>query len=233
MNNSNPQSGIWAVIPVKQFDRAKQRLSPVLDAGERCRLSRVMLEDVLDAVSKASLLDGVLVVTCERGAKELADTFAAGVLIEAASCGLCEAVKTAGCHLVAEGCSGMMVIPGDVPLISAEEIDRVVSNHGMTPAVTLVPAWDGDGTNALLFTPVDVISLHFGENSFFAHKNAALEAGLEPRVLTSLGLALDLDAPGDLATFLARHSTTRTAKYLEEIHVSERFETSPQTPELK
>ncbi len=195
----------------------------MLDADERRQLSHAMLEDVVDAVSKASLLGGVLVVTCERDAMDLAETFGASVLIETTSCGLCEAVKTAGCYLDAEGHSGMMVIPGDVPLISAEEIDRVVSNHGKAPAVTLVPAWDGRGTNALLSTPADVISLHFGENSFFAHKNAALEAGLEPNVITSLGLALDLDVPGDLAALLERHSATRTAKYLEEICVSERL----------
>ncbi len=186
-----------------------------------------MLGDVLGAVSRASLIGGVLVVTCERDAMDLAETFGAEVLDEKTSTGLCKTVQAAGRYLDARGCAGMIVVPGDVPLLVTEEIDRVVSNHGAAPALTLVPSRDGRGTNALLSTPTDVISLHFGENSFSAHLDAALKAGLRPQVVPSLGLSLDLDAPHDLLAFLARHSATRTAKYLAEIHVSKRFGTSP------
>ena len=41
---------VWAVVLVKPFRLAKQRLAGVLDAGERSELARVMLEDVLTAV---------------------------------------------------------------------------------------------------------------------------------------------------------------------------------------
>ncbi|MBC8240649.1 MAG: 2-phospho-L-lactate guanylyltransferase [Alphaproteobacteria bacterium] len=223
MNRTKLAQGIWAVVPVKQFDQAKKRLSPVLNADERRRLSRVMLADVLDALSKVSGIDGVLVVTCEPDAMELARTFGAEVLQEMTSCGLCEAVAMAGRYLDSRGCAGMISIPGDVPLLNVEEIERIILSHGAAPAVTVIPAWDGGGTNALLCTPADVISLHFGENSFSAHKDAVRMAGLEPMVIPSLGLALDLDVADDLPTFLERDAATRTARYLNEIRVMERF----------
>ncbi|MBT4891276.1 MAG: 2-phospho-L-lactate guanylyltransferase [Rhodospirillales bacterium] len=233
MKHSVSQQGIWAVVPVKSFDQAKKRMSSVLSADERRQLSRAMLGDVLEATSQASSLSGVLVVTCEIEAMELAKAFGASVLSETTSSGLCEAVSNAGQHLNAQGLSGMISIPGDVPLVCADEIDRVIHNHGTAPAVTLVSAWDGGGTNALVSTPADAISLHFGENSFRAHKDAAIKAGLEPTVISSPGLELDLDTPDDLVAFLERNSNTRTAKYFEEIHVAERFDDHHQKLKLR
>ena len=45
-------SDIWAVIPVKEFDGAKHRLSGLLSPPERRLLAETMLTDVLDAVAE-------------------------------------------------------------------------------------------------------------------------------------------------------------------------------------
>jgi len=223
-NHHKNQKGIWAVIPVKRFDQAKKRLSPLLNADERRQLSRVMLGDVLSAVSQSRHLSGIVVVTCNREAMEMAHAHGAEVLAEDASHGLCEAVASAGQYLKSRGCAGMISIPGDVPLVSSDDIDHVILSHGTAPAVTLVPAWDGGGTNVLVCTPADVIELHFGENSSSAHKAAADKAGLSPKAMSSPSLELDLDTPNDLYAFLERGSHTNTARYLNSII---------QAPELK
>ena len=44
-------SDIWAVIPVKEFDGAKHRLSDLLSPPQRRRLAETMLTDMLDAVA--------------------------------------------------------------------------------------------------------------------------------------------------------------------------------------
>ena len=44
---------IWAIVPVKNLARAKQRLAGLLDAVERQRLGLAMLEDVLKALAGA------------------------------------------------------------------------------------------------------------------------------------------------------------------------------------
>lgn len=233
MNQGNSRHGIWAVVPVKRFDRAKRRLSLVLNSDERRRLSLAMLDDVLDAVSNSSRLSGFVVVTCEREAMGLAENYRAEVLSEKSSRGLCQAVATAAEYLDARGCAGMIYIPGDVPLAGAEEIDRVIFNHRPAPAVTLVPDWDGGGTNALLCSPVDAVSPQFGENSFSAHQDATRKAHMEPTVVPAPGLELDLDTPNDLRAFLERGSNTRTARYLEEIRLAERLDADRRVRELK
>ena len=45
-------TGVWAVVPVKELEGAKQRLSSCLSPEERRSLATVMLEDVLDAVER-------------------------------------------------------------------------------------------------------------------------------------------------------------------------------------
>ena len=65
-------TGIWAVIPVKEVEGAKQRLASALSPEERRALATIMLEDVLEAVSAVRELAGVLVVTVDPAATSLA-----------------------------------------------------------------------------------------------------------------------------------------------------------------
>jgi 2-phospho-L-lactate/phosphoenolpyruvate guanylyltransferase len=51
VTSRTPLGGAWAVIPVKRFDQAKQRLSQVLDSTGRAALAAAMLGDVLEQLS--------------------------------------------------------------------------------------------------------------------------------------------------------------------------------------
>ena len=55
-------SDIWAIIPVKELDGAKDRLSDLLSPPQRRRLAETMLTDVFDAISGSRLLAGVVIV---------------------------------------------------------------------------------------------------------------------------------------------------------------------------
>ena len=70
-------SDIWAVIPVKEFDDAKDRLSGLLSPQERRILAETMLTDMLDAVAGSRLLAGVLIVTLDPGATALGEKIGA------------------------------------------------------------------------------------------------------------------------------------------------------------
>ena len=65
-------SGILAVVPVKEFEGAKQRLSSCLSPEERRALATTMLEDVLDARERGRDLAGLIVVTVDPVATSLA-----------------------------------------------------------------------------------------------------------------------------------------------------------------
>ena len=57
-----------AVLPVKHFDDAKQRLDRALNAGTRRALAEAMVCDVLHALRRSTRIDAVIVVTGEHAA---------------------------------------------------------------------------------------------------------------------------------------------------------------------
>ena len=61
-----------AVLPVKRFDRAKQRLSAGLAGASREVLAEAMVRDVLGALARVRALYAIVVVTGEPRAQALA-----------------------------------------------------------------------------------------------------------------------------------------------------------------
>lgn len=206
--------GLWAVVPVKPFAQAKQRLSGRFSAAERAALAACMLRDVLGALAATPALAGCLVVTADEEAAALARTLGATVLSEPEPAGLNEAVFAAAAWLQRQGASAMLVVPGDAPGVTAEEIMRLAETHARGAAVALVPAHDEGGTNALLLSPPTRLMPAFGEGSFGRHLRAARAAGLAPQVLPLSGLGLDLDHPQDLGRFAQAPSPTHTWRWL-------------------
>jgi len=207
---------IWAVLPIKRTDRAKQRLSPVLTRKQRQSLALLMMQDVLDALIAARGLEGIMVVTEDPSATAIAGRAGCRVVADGADSGHTAAVTTAGTILRTENKSGLLTIPGDVPLVTAAEIEALLAAHATPPAFTIAPAHDDLGSNAILLTPPDAVKLRFGKDSFRWHLAAARAAGLVPRVLRLRGLGCDLDAPTDLERFMTMDGITRTRLYLQE-----------------
>ena len=204
---------MWIVVPVKRFSNAKTRLASLLSAAERESLAQAMLNDVLSALGQSRLVAGVLVVSREVRARYMAER-AGGLFLEESGSGLSAAVTQGGHWLAVHGQRDMMMLPGDVPLVSAQEIDRVITAHRGAPAVTMVPDREHDGTNALAVNPTDVMSFAFGSGSFAKHRQAAEAAGITPSVVQLPGLALDIDNPIDLQTLLTYDSETESLAYL-------------------
>src|SRR5947209_6154116 len=61
-----------AVVPVKSFSSAKQRLSHGLASGARRSLAQAMFSDVLGALRRARALDAIAVVTGDISAEAIA-----------------------------------------------------------------------------------------------------------------------------------------------------------------
>jgi 2-phospho-L-lactate/phosphoenolpyruvate guanylyltransferase len=217
-------SGVWAVVPVKQFDGAKQRLSSALSPDERRLLATTMLEDVLNAVSAVKTLAGMLVVTVDPAATSLATRYGARVVTEGARDGHTGAVTAAARLLVREGQTGMMTMPGDIPRLSSEEIAATFAAHRAAPAFTIVPAHDDLGSNTIICSPPDAVPLRFGEDSFYPHLDAARVRGIEPLIVRHPGIGMDIDNPVDLVTFLRMSPPvrTRTRAFLEQSGIASR-----------
>ncbi|MBM3647196.1 MAG: 2-phospho-L-lactate guanylyltransferase [Alphaproteobacteria bacterium] len=209
---------IWAIVPIKELDGAKQRLAPLLSPAQRRALIEVMMGEVLEAAAGAKSLAGIMVVTLDPQATALARRLGARVVTDGARDGHTGSV-TAGLRLLArEGRGGMLTLPADIPAVTAEEIDRVVAAHRPAPSFTISPAHDDLGSNTVICSPPDAVPLRFGDNSYFPHLDAARRCGIEPVIVRQPGIAMDIDHPVDLAMFLALPQSigTRTRAFLEE-----------------
>jgi 2-phospho-L-lactate guanylyltransferase len=205
---------IWAVVPVKGGAGAKQRLGDAVAPDLRRRLALAMAEDVLAALAAAPGLRGIMVVTADAAARALAERYGTQVLTEGAEAGQTGAVAAAARTLAREGRGAMLTIPGDVPLITPEEVARILAAHDRVPDFVIAPAHDERGSNAILCAPPEAVPLTFGNDSFRPHLAAARRAGLEPKILHLPGIGLDIDNPADLAAFLKIPSRTRARAVL-------------------
>jgi 2-phospho-L-lactate guanylyltransferase len=211
-------SAIWAVVPVKDTATAKQRLTSALPQKLRSELALAMLEDVLAALAQARGLTGIMVVTIDKTAQRLARRYGATISTHACRDGHTAAVMGAARSLARRG-EAMLTIPGDVPLATAAEIERVIDTHQSGSRFVIVPARDELGSNAILAAPADAVLLRFGENSFFPHLDAARRCGIAPVVLSLPGIGLDIDTPNDLAAFLAQPSNTHARALVDRIGI--------------
>jgi 2-phospho-L-lactate guanylyltransferase len=206
----------WAIVPVKRLSQAKRRLAPVLPAEARRRLVLAMLADVLGAVAKVEGIDRVLVVTPDARVAEVAREAGATVLAEPRTAGLNAAV-TAGLAWAQEhGAGEALVLPADVPLATAAELDRIVKREadGARARVVLVPSHDGEGTNALLVSPPGLLRPSFGAGSFLKHLGQAVARKADVEILQPPGLAADVDTPRDLDRLMAAKGSAAAYAFL-------------------
>src|SRR5690348_10510844 len=124
---------VWAVLPVKRLDVAKQRLAPVLSNAERMMLARTMLHDVLLTLAATPELRGIVVVSSDRMAEELARQFDARVASDLSETGVNEAVRQGMKFLNPN--AAPLVVPADVPFATVGEMQTVIANLREYPVV--------------------------------------------------------------------------------------------------
>ena len=197
---------VAALMPVKGFRNAKQRLSPVLSCAARELLAEAMFRDVLRQVRLARGLAGTFVVTGDDTVGAIASAAGAEVIREKVENGETLAVDFARAELKRAGCESVLIIPGDMPLVRASDFEYVIAQvpiDAAAPFALLVPSHDRLGTNALLLAPPDVIKLRFGYDSFTFHLSQLTAQGLPARFIENENIALDIDEPRDLERFLS------------------------------
>jgi 2-phospho-L-lactate guanylyltransferase len=216
------EADIWAVIPVKETAGAKERLGVAVPRHLRAGLALAMLEDVLAAVAQARGLAGIAVVTLDPAAQALAQRHGARILTDDGRCGHTAAVAAAARTLAAEGRSGMLQMPGDIPLVGAAEISLLLAMRRSAPSFTIAPSHDDFGSNAVLVCPPTAVPLTFGDDSFFPHLRTALACGIKPLIVRQHGIGHDIDRPEDLAAFAQLRSPTRAQAYLDRHGLAQR-----------
>jgi 2-phospho-L-lactate guanylyltransferase len=212
---------IAALLPVKGFRNAKQRLTPLLNSAAREVLAEAMFRDVLRQVRAARGLAGIFVVTGDDKVASIAALAGAEVIRERGENGETAAVDFARRKMKNGGCEAALILPGDMPLVRASDIEQILAQVSMdaaAPFALLVPSHDRKGTNALLLAPPDIIKLRFGYDSFTYHMSQVTAQGLPIRFIENEHIALDIDEPKDLERFLSYEydgaESTQTARSL-------------------
>ena len=214
---------MWAVIPFKRIQHAKQRLAPILSSEERKFLSLKMLEDVLEAATASEVFAGILVATnCEEAVPIIRRK---GILHLQTSeeLGLNHAAGEASIWLLNKNIDAMCLFPADIPLAKASEFAHLVSCHSDPRGMTIVPSHDKGGTNCLILSPPNLLPFCFGADSYAKHLRQVLKLNLSCRTKFSEGISLDVDTPSDLRAISMRPTRTLTQNYLEKIRIHSRF----------
>lgn len=201
---------VWAIVPVKPFNRAKSRLADVLLPEQRELLAAELLVRTVKLLLPLPQIRGVLVISRDTKALAMARELGAQTVQESGAPELNNALYRAAHPLRFWGADAALVVPADIPLLSAGDISEVVKMGQYTNSVVIVPDRHEHGTNLLLVHPPGLIPYSFGINSFAEHQRLAHEAGASVLVHRSERAALDLDTAEDLDGYL------ELAKTLEE-----------------
>jgi 2-phospho-L-lactate guanylyltransferase len=193
-----------AILPVKRFAHAKQRLGASIADPLRMRLAHAMVSDVLVAVGQAASIERAIVVTSEPAVTREARAQGALVLDDAQQAGQSAAVSIGVARALSDGYERVLCIPGDCPALEPGELDRLLVAAGDEAEVVVVPDRHGTGTNGLLLRPPDVIVPSFGPGSCERHRALAQAAGAGCRLEHPSSLLLDIDTGEDLDALRAR-----------------------------
>lgn len=206
-----------AIVPAKGFGQSKRRLRARYGDAQAAEIARALLEDVLDALHEAKGVDYLGVLTDDDEVASAAHAAGADVRLRRPDPGLNPAIENASRELADDGYEAVLVVLGDLPGLRAADIEEVIA-AGKTHPVVLVPSNDG-GTAMLLRHPPQRIPVRFGPASAAAHQQAALDAGVPVRILSSPGggALLDLDTPEDADRFLEKPVPCRTRRVLERL----------------
>jgi 2-phospho-L-lactate guanylyltransferase len=186
-----------AVLPVKRFNAAKQRLAAGITGERRRTLAAAMVADVLEAIGEARTIERTIVVSGDPVAQELAAEAGAEVVPDPEDGGHVEAALAGIARAEVGGASCVVLLAGDCPLLDPRELDRLLT--GVPERyVGVVPDRHGSGTNALALSPPDAIVPAFGPGSCARHVAAARAAGIPFGVEELASLGLDLDTPADV-----------------------------------
>jgi 2-phospho-L-lactate guanylyltransferase len=199
------------LIPVKNLAHAKQRLSALLEPEARTALAQAMLLDVLETLNAWPNHPPIGIVTSDPFALGLAERFAFEVVPDRANRSETDAIERATELCRSRGVRSTLVIPGDIPLLTVQEMEAILDAAPPQGSV-LVPAADGRGTNAAYRSPTDLFPLRFGNDSFKPHLAAARATERPCIVLRLPGIALDVDNPAELQQLASARGETRSQR---------------------
>ncbi len=189
---------IWAIVPVKPLRRGKSRLAGLLTEDQRTRLNRYLLQHILDTLNEVQEIEHTLVVSRDPAALALTRELGGRTVLENGAPQFNLALKRATAVAKMHGSHAVLILPADLPLVTAEDIRKLLKRGEGPPVVVIAPDRRADGTNALFVNPAGLLDYAYGPGSSRRHADLAAAAGARVEIVSSPSIALDLDIPEDL-----------------------------------
>jgi 2-phospho-L-lactate guanylyltransferase len=191
-----------AILPVKRFTRAKQRLGASVADELRQALAGAMVADVMLALADTDAIAHTILVTREPSVASPASELNATLIDDSAEQGQSAAVALGVAHALAHGFERVLCVPGDCPTLDPAELTALLESD--SAETVILPDRHGTGTNGLLLSPPDAIPPSFGPDSCERHRTLAAAAGVPCRVEPVPSLLLDIDTGADLDALRTR-----------------------------
>lgn len=202
-------NSIWALVPFKEPPLGKSRLSDRLTSEQREVLAATMLDVVVTALLQSKTIHGLLIVSESTQLEHYISGQKNTMVLATQTRNLTDAVTQASTFATRElNCSTTFIVPADLPLITAEDIDFAMYQHQQ---ITLIPDATFKGTNGIIATPPNVFSYVFNGQSFRKHQELAQATGLNAKSLQLENFSLDVDRFEDLMQVIQKRPNSRTA----------------------
>jgi 2-phospho-L-lactate/phosphoenolpyruvate guanylyltransferase len=189
---------IAAVIPMKSLHSAKSRLSNILTAQQRKNLAMYLLNATIKELKKSNFISEIVIVSSDEAVKNYSSLNNLK-FIKDSDKGVNKAVILADKYCVDNGINANIVIPQDLPFISAKEIDEICTiSNKYHQCIIICPSKRFDGTNILFRKPPGVIKTHYDDDSYMNHLKEASKFKIPIESLDIVKLRFDLDTKEDL-----------------------------------
>ena len=185
-----------AIIPIKSFSRAKTRLK--LSSENTQMFCQIMLEEVLDTVSKSNNIEKIILVSKEEEVFEIGKKFDCIEIFDDEESSVNHAVSLADSWISNNDFAQSVVFPQDIPFMTTHDIDSLFDFCKFDKSVILVPSRHFDGTNALLRTPTNIMQTRYDEGSYKFQFDAAKQHTNNYSLALIQRIMLDIDSHEDV-----------------------------------
>lgn len=196
---------IVALVPLRSLHDGKQRLRDVLSGAERTALIQQLFRRTIQALAASEQVGLVGVVSPDPAllawARLLPGPLPLLPILQPGQ-GLNPGLEY-GRRVLLQPSPGqplptaLLVMLPDLPEITAADV-QTLTRLSTSATVVVAPDRHGQGTNALLLRPPEVLPFHFGSGSLERHMSAAQASGLTLRRYDAPSIALDIDTADDL-----------------------------------
>lgn len=206
---------VFAIVPVKNFERGKSRLQSLLTIEERIKLSELFLDLTLKTLTKTRVISQVVIVSSDKRAEEIVKKYDAIFLGEKKDQGVNAAVALADTHISEYAVDASIVIPQDLPLLLPEDIECICTAAEKNErCLVICPSLRFDGSNALLRRPPLLLKTNYDNDSYNIHIKNAEASNACVKSIHIKRIMIDIDTIEDIIKLTEFSSTNKVVAFL-------------------